>query len=114
MKASGIFLMAAAALPVFGQYQFYYADTLKSVDSTKWTTTGTVSATAGGLTATDPAGGSLVSKVPIPDGTSEGEIDVTLALKSSGGTYTEFLQASTDARTAGPATGNYLAFEMQN
>ena len=103
----------AAALPVSAQYQFYLTDHLTSVDSTKWATSGAVAASSGGLTAANAAGGSLISKVPIPDGSSEAEIDMTLALKSSGGSYTEFLQASTDARTAA-ATGNYLAFEMQN
>src|SRR5690349_23489653 len=39
---------------------------------------------------------------------------MTLRLGASGGTYTEFLQASPDARTGGAGSGTYLAFEMQN
>ena len=39
---------------------------------------------------------------------------LTIALNSSGGVYTAFLQASPDARTGSASAGSYLAFEMQN
>jgi hypothetical protein len=52
--------------------------------------------------------------VPIPDGTSEAQVDMTLTLAASGGVYTEFLQATPDSHTASAGSGTYPAFEMQN
>ncbi|MBZ5578343.1 MAG: hypothetical protein LAP40_17400 [Acidobacteriia bacterium] len=52
--------------------------------------------------------------MPVPDGSGEAEVRVSLRLAASGGSYTEFLQASQDARSSGPGSGTYLAFEMQN
>ncbi|MBZ5565472.1 MAG: hypothetical protein LAP13_24005, partial [Acidobacteriia bacterium] len=40
---------------------------------------------------------------------------MVIALATSGGTFTAFVQATPDARTAaGAASGTYLALEMQN
>ena len=50
----------------------------------------------------------------MPDGTADAEVLATIALNSSGGVYTEYLQASMDANTGGNGSGSYLAFEMQN
>ncbi|HEV3145225.1 MAG TPA: hypothetical protein VGZ47_15145, partial [Gemmataceae bacterium] len=55
-----------------------------------------------------------ISRLPIPDGSSEAEVRMTVRLAASGGAYTAFLQASPDARTGGASAGTFLAFEMQN
>jgi len=73
-----------------------------------------VSPAAAGLSGAGANGGSLISRVPVPDGSSEAEVRMTVTLHVSGGTYTQFLQATPDARTSGPGAGSYLAFEMQN
>lgn len=67
-----------------------------------------------GLAAPDPAGSSLISRLPIPDGTAEAEVRMTVRLTASGGTYTEFLQATPDSRTGGPGGGTHVALEMQD
>jgi hypothetical protein len=105
-------LLVAAA--VHGSVQYYLTDPLTSIDPTKWTTVGTLSSNAQGLSAPDPNGGALISRVPIPDGTSEAEVLTNITLNGSGGVYTEYLQASANAHTGSNGSGSYLAFEMQN
>jgi len=100
--------------PAWAGYTYYLTDTLATIDGSKWIATGAPNASRTGLSASSAAGGTLVSRIPIPDGSTEGEVSMTLTLIGSGGTYTEFLQASADARTAQSGTGSYLAFEMQN
>jgi len=99
-------LLALAARPAWAGYQYYFTDSLQSANPLAWTSTGQLSPGANG--------GSLISSVPIPGGGSEAEVAITIALKSSGGAYTAFLQASPDARTGSASAGSYLAFEMQN
>uniref|UniRef100_Q024R8 Fibronectin type-III domain-containing protein n=1 Tax=Solibacter usitatus (strain Ellin6076) TaxID=234267 RepID=Q024R8_SOLUE len=102
------------ACPAWAGYSYYLTDNLTAIDNSKWTTTGSPAASRTGLSAATPSGGTLISRLPVPDGTSEGEVSMTLTVVASGGTYTEFLQASTDARTGPSGGGSYLAFEMQN
>src|ERR1700730_11896162 len=109
--------LAAALLftsPLWSAYQYYLADSLTAVDNGKWLSAGTMSASSAGLAAADANGGSLISRLPIPDGSSEAEVRMTVRLAASGGAYTAFLQASPDARTGGASAGTFLAFEMQN
>lgn len=94
--------------------QYYLTDKLTSIDSSKWTQVGTVSAATTGLSAPAVTGGSLISKIKAPDGSSEVEIRAVLTLVASGGVYTEFVQATSDAHTGSQGSGSYLALEMQN
>jgi RHS repeat-associated protein len=103
-----------ASVPAWTATPSYVTDNLSSVDSTKWSTAGSVIATRDGLTAPDANGGSLISRVPAPDGSADGEVRIKLSLAASGGSYTTFLRGSADARAGGPGGGSYLAFEMQN
>jgi len=106
---------AAVFAPFFyGAYSYYYSDNLTSIDTTKWYQNGAVTATSGGLTATTLNGGSLISKVAVPDGSNEYEVKTTLTLTASGGTYVHYLRATNDAMT-GPATqGTFYSVELQN
>jgi hypothetical protein len=106
-------LVLVAATPTWAAYQYYLTDNLTSVNAANWTASGTAASVAQGLGG-GATGGALISRVPIPDGTAEAEVRVTLQLTASGGTYTEFLQASPDATAAGTGGGTYLSFEMQN
>src|SRR5260370_21135004 len=110
------FLGAALLLacPAWAGYTYYLTDNLASIDAAKWVATGAMSPSQTGLSATDAGGATLISRLPIPDGSSEAEVAMTITLLASGGTYTEFLQATSDARTAHSRAGSYLAFEMQN
>jgi RHS repeat-associated protein len=114
MKTLRWSLLALAASPVWASYQYYLTDSLASIDTAKWSTAGAVSPSATGLAAPNSNGGSLLSQVPIPDGSSEAEVAITVTLAGSGGVYTEFLQSSPGARTGPASAGSYLAFEMQN
>ncbi len=103
-----------AAVPQFAGVQHYATDQLTSIDANKWIVSGAASAAASGVSAANATGGSLISRIPIPDGSSEAEVDMTVTLVKSGGIYTEFLQASADAHTSGTGGGSYLAFEMHD
>jgi hypothetical protein len=106
--------VALIAAHLWAAPSYYLTDNLTSVDPLKWVAVGAASPAATGLSAVDPAGGSLISRIPIPDGTAEAEVRVTFKLAVSGGTYTLFLQATPDARTGGAGGGSYVAFEMRN
>lgn len=95
-------------------YQYYLADNFAVLNGSYWTAVGSLAPTHAGLTAPEANGGSVVSRVPMPDGSSDGEARMTLALDASGGAYTLFLQASPDAHSGPAGAGTYLAFEMQN
>ena len=46
-------LLLSMLSPAFGAYTYYYTDALTSIDGTKWTQNGSVTATTGGLTSPD-------------------------------------------------------------
>lgn len=92
-------------------YQYYYTDPLTSVNSSNWVQNGSVTATSTGLTATTSGGGSLISSIAVPDGTSDYEVKTTLTLATSGGTYVSYLRASPDAKTGPGATGTFYSLE---
>jgi hypothetical protein len=104
--------------PAWAAYQFYFTDNLTSINTSNWAQAGAVGATSSGLTAPDPNGGSLISRLLAPDGTTDGEVRATIALIASGtayaGPYTVFGRATADARTAMAARGTFYAIEMQN
>jgi hypothetical protein len=112
MRRSWLF---ALALPALASYQYYVTDPPTSIDPSRWGQNGAVTATSIGLTSADSNGGSLISRVAVPDGSTQYEVKATLALNSSGGTYVLYLRTSPDA-LSGPNTssGTYYAFEIQN
>ena len=116
MKGLRVGALLLLSTPGWAAYQYYLTDNLNSTNASNWSTTGSVGASSLGLTGSGfgSSGGSLISRIPIPDGTSEAEVRATLKLGSSGGSYTTYLQASADAATSGNGSGSFLAFEMQN
>ena len=87
--------------PAWAAYQFYFTDNLTSINTSNWTQAGAVVATSSGLTAPDPNGGSLISRLLAPDGTTDGEVRATIALTASGtayAAYTVFGRATADAQ----------------
>lgn len=70
------------AVPMWASYSYYLTDSLASVDPLKWAVVGSVAPGSNGLAAVDPAGGSLISRLPIPDGTAEAEVRITIWLTS--------------------------------
>lgn len=107
-------LFAAACSALFAAYTYYLTDTLTSINTTNWTQNGTLTAGSGGLTSSNANGGSLISKVAVPDGTSDYEVRTTLTLAQSGGTYVTYLRASSNALSGPAVAGTAYAFEVQN
>ena len=92
------------ALPAFG-YTYYYMDPLTSLQSGNWYSNGTPQFDSTGFTTTGQAG--LVSKIAVPDGTSEYEVKATLrgaVTYGFGGTFRILLHASSNADGFGTGT----------
>ena len=107
-------LLPFLATCCFAAYQYYYSDDLTSINPSNWFQNGSVTATSEGLTAPGTNGGSLISTIPIPDGTNEYEVKTKLHLTTSGGTYVQYLRASSDALSGPSPSGSYVAVEIQN
>ena len=112
--AIGAAVVAAACSAAFATYTYYYTDGLTSINTSNWTENGTLTAGSGGLTSSNSNGGSLISKVAVPDGSSNYEVKTTLTLTQSGGTYVTYLRASTNAMSGPAPAGTTYAFEVQN
>lgn len=107
----GLLLLWAA--PSWAAYQYYSSDTLTWINPATWYQNGVLSATASGLTSQDPNGGSLISKIPVPDGTADYEISTTLQIGASGGSFQHFLRATPDARSGPAAAGTFYSIEFE-
>jgi hypothetical protein len=96
-------------------YQYYFNDSLTSINSSYWTQNGSVSAGSSGLTATSSNGGSLISTVAVPDGTSDYEVKAVIDTPSYwSGAYVIYLRASSNAMTGPGATGTFYSIELNN
>jgi hypothetical protein len=93
-------------------YQYYYTDVLASINPANWIQNGGLTAGSGGLTSSDPSGGSLISRIPAPDGSSDYEIRSTLSITQSGGVFVHYASASPDARTGPAASGTFYSVEV--
>ncbi|MGA2882186.1 MAG: hypothetical protein ABSG13_24810 [Bryobacteraceae bacterium] len=107
-------VLAAVCSAAFATYTYYYTDSLTSINTTNWTQNGTLTAGSGGLTSSATNGGSLISKVAVPDGSSNYEVKTTLTLNGNGGTYVTYLRASANAMSGPAPAGTTYAFEVQN
>jgi hypothetical protein len=95
-------------------YQYYLSDKLSAPSADSWATRGDAGISPAGLTSASAGGASLISRVAVPDGSSEYEVRASLNLKESGGVYTIYLHASPDALAGPAATGSFYAVELQN
>jgi RHS repeat-associated protein len=107
-------VLAATCSAAFATYTYYYTDLLTSINTTYWTQYGILTAGSGGLTSSDTNGGSLISKVAVPDGSSNYEVETTLTLNGNGGTYVTYLRASGNALSGPTPAGTTYAIEVQN
>ncbi len=103
--------LAAGALPA---YDYYFSDSLTTINPASWSQNGSLTPTSSGLTAPDAGGGSLISRVAVPDGTAEYEVAASLRLTQSGGVYVVYLRATPDAFSTDPGYGTYYAVEIQS
>ncbi|MFN8006848.1 MAG: hypothetical protein U0V70_07470 [Terriglobia bacterium] len=101
------------ASPVQAAYLYYYSDPFTTIDTTKWTKNGTLQGGGNGLGVLYDPGGSLISKVTVPDGTSDYEVRTNLSLGSVGNNLIHFLRATTDANYGPSAAGTYYAVVWQ-
>ena len=95
-------------------YRYYFSDQLSSISTDSWSVKGDVNSLGAGLTSASASGAALLSRVAVPDGSSEYEVRAALNLKQSGGVYTIYLHASPDALAGTAASGSYYAVELQN
>jgi hypothetical protein len=110
-------IVAAVLFAVFPLgAQYYYTDTIGWFDPAKWYYNGVLTRPSYGVSTWSAAGGSLVSKTAVPDGTSDYEVRMTLALNiwGSGGKFAILLRATSDARPGPTAAGTYYSVELQN
>jgi|GEM_PF-6077095 len=101
-------------LPAWTQYTYYFSDTFGSINTVYWQPNGVISAGPSGLVSTDPAGGSVISKVAVPGGLPAHEVNMRVRLSSAAGTYVQYLRASMDARTGPAASGTFYSVEWSN
>jgi len=94
-------------------YNYYFTDTLSAMKQESWASRGDTNVTPDGFTSASASGAALISRVAVPDATSDYEVRAFLNLKQSGGVYTIYLHASPDA-LAGADSGSYYAVELQN
>ncbi|MCI0621048.1 MAG: hypothetical protein L0387_05140, partial [Acidobacteria bacterium] len=108
------------AVPAWAAYQYYYSDLFTSIDLTKWTQNGCCTPTtfqigSGGglaLSAYQPWGGSLISTLAIPDGTSDYEVKMSASFNTGGGAYIIYMRATNDALSIENwPTGTYYSVE---
>ena len=95
-------------------YSYYFSDKMSALSSDNWTVLGDASAVDGGVTSASVTGASLLSRITVPDDSSNYEVRAALNLKQSGGVYTIYLHASPDAIAGPVAAGSYYAIELQN
>jgi RHS repeat-associated protein len=108
--------------PTSTGYQYYYTESFLNFNSAKWNENSVSSGNIvpyQGLVIGPSANGSLISNtqnVPVqgPNATDY-EVNSTLTLQANGGTYVQYLRASSNALASGSSgTGTYLAVELQN
>jgi len=114
MKLRLLPLLLAAPGSLFASYIYYYTDTLTTINTANWYQNGSLTATTGGLTAPTASGGALISKVAVPGGGSDYEINSTLTIPASGGTYVQLIRGTTNAISGPAAGGTYYSIEVQN
>ncbi len=104
-------------------YQYYVSDNFSSIDSTRWTTAGTISGGASGLTGYFAAGGSVVSTAASGDGSSDCTAQMTVHLDSSHQTWSSVYAVLTRASAGSMmgisgvplwSQGTFYAFAMVN
>ncbi|HUJ50696.1 MAG TPA: fibronectin type III domain-containing protein [Bryobacteraceae bacterium] len=86
-------------------YRYYFSDKLSTLSPDNWSIKGD---------ASSASGTALISRIAVPDGSSEYEVRAALNLKESGGVYSIYLHASPDAMAGPAAAGSFYAVELQN
>ena len=89
------FVLAGAA---WASYQFYYTDSLTTINTTNWTANGSVMATSNGLTSSTASSGNVISSVGAPNGNDyDVRMTVTLANPAQcNGQYTVYARAASN------------------
>ncbi len=95
-------------------YRYYFSGKLSNASTDNWNISGDAASADAGLTSASATGAALLSRLAVPDGSSDYEVRETLNLKQSGGIYTIYLHASPDAMAGPAAAGSYYAVELQN
>lgn len=89
-------------------YVPYYSDGFDALNSAAWYVNGGATVSGGYL----GGGGSLISKIPVPGGTSEGEVSMNVFFGSVGASVVAYLRATPDAQLQ-PTVGTFHAAEVR-
>ncbi|MBI4892181.1 MAG: hypothetical protein HY821_16255, partial [Acidobacteria bacterium] len=107
--------LPALVLPAFGQYSYYYSDNFQyGINGSNWQSNGSWSNSTSPLYSGASAGASLISKIPVPDGTAAYEVRTQVKLDSTGGTYVHYIHATQDAMTGPSPSGTFYSIEWGN
>ena len=110
--AAAILLFSAG---MFAVYQYYWSVDLNSTTGyTSWTPNGQGQFSAVNYSANSATGGSLISAIPVPTASIGYEVNAHINLAQSGGVYTVYLSASSNALSGPSPQGSYYAIELQN
>jgi hypothetical protein len=107
-------VLLAGAMPLSGQYSYYYSSNLSPINGGDWTQNGT--GTYGGSASEN----SLISTGAVPTGAGYGaaneyEVNLTLSLPVSGGYYQEYFRATSNANfngTTQSGTGTFTLVQL--
>jgi hypothetical protein len=97
---------------VFGAYQYYFSSPLTTAPGTSWFWNGPAAPSSIGLTSS--ATTSLISTQTVPAPSTSYEVNMTLHLTNSGGTYTAYLLSSLNGMSGPAPQGTFYSLEIQN
>jgi RHS repeat-associated protein len=92
----------------------YYSDSLTGLSLEHWNQNGLIMGSSNGLIAVTGSGGSLISNIPTPDGTSDYEVQTTLRMTVTGGTLVHYLRATLDSVSGSESIGEFFYVELQD
>ena len=96
-------------------YQYYYSESFASAPSPNWNLNGTLTeSSATGMTNGDAIGGSLISSLGVPDGSSDYEVKETVRITQNTGNFVIYLHATPGSLLTGGNQGTYYAAVLTN
>ncbi len=109
-RVGTVAFLTVLAATLAWSYWYHQSDVFTSIDSSKWYTNGSISASGIGLTGSGVGGGAVISKVGVPYSPANYEVRAKIKLAGSGGgDYILYARASNDAHAW--VAGSYYSAE---
>ncbi len=104
------------AAPFLFALNYYFSDnfTNASTSAQNWNINGSASEGSNGLNISSTAGASFISKVAVPDGTAQYEVNMLMKANASGGSYVLYLEATPNALLSQTSIGSFYAIQIGN